>query len=209
MPDPGTITRILQEASSGERAALDRIVPLLYDELGRLARLQLRRAANGGELDTRGLIHEAYLRMVDLTGVSWSDRAHFFAYAGRAMRSVLLDAARRQARRKRGGGVVAVTLGDGYGPATGADREAVEVLELEEALRWLERVEPRLCRVVECRFFAGLSDPETAEVLGVSPRTIRRDWVRAKLYLLDRLSAPAGDASAAGGPREGARGGSP
>ena len=188
MEHPGTVTQILLEASGGGREALDRLIPLLYEELGRLARAHLRRSG-AGELDTQALLHEAYLRLVDRTQVSWIDRAHFFAYAGRAMRSVLVDQARRGGRLKRGGGAAVVTLRD---PPAALSGEADELLALEEALCHLESRDPRLARVVECRFFAGMSEAETAGALGVSGRTVRRDWLRARGFLLAELAPDSG-----------------
>lgn len=185
MSNAGTVTRILHEARSGHRDVVDRLVPILYDELGRIAHAQLRRAAGGMTLDTGALIHEAYLRLVDQKGAVWSDRVHFFAYAARAMRSVVLDYARRQQRAKRGGGAMPITLRE---HDVVVAREADTLIALEAALARLEAVEPRLARIVECRFYGGMSEEETAVSVGVSDRTVRRDWLKAKAWLADALA---------------------
>lgn len=187
---PGTVTRILKEAAGGHgRDALDRLLPLLYEELGRLARSHLQRAGREGELDTRALVHEAYLRMLAPAQVSWVDRAHFFAYASRAMRSLLVDRARRRARLKRGAGEWVHTLEEHHGVAV---RENDDLLALDEALVLLQARDPRLVRVVECRFFAGLAEAETAAALGVSERTVRRDWLKARAFLQEALGVAEG-----------------
>lgn len=184
MVDVGTVTRILHEARSGDREVVDRIVPLLYEELGRIARSQRRRAPRADQLDTGTVLHEAYLRLVDQTSAIWEDRVHFLAYASTAMRTVLLDHARRQSRAKRGGDAVRVTLRDDDVVVT---RQAETLIALDDALTRLAEEEPRLARIVECRFYGGMSEKETAAAVGVTGRTVRRDWLKAKAWLQDVL----------------------
>ncbi len=185
MPDIGTVTRILHDARAGDREVVDQIVPLLYDELSRIARAQRRRSPRAEALDTGSVLHEAYLRLVDQTSAVWEDRVHFLAYASRAMRSVLLDHARRHSRLKRGGDAVRVTLQDDDAVVT---REAETIIAVDDALTRLAEEEPRLARVVECRFYGGMSEKETAAAVGVTGRTVRRDWLKAKAWLQDALA---------------------
>ena len=139
-------------------------------------------------IDTTGLVHEAYLKLVDQTRAEYRDRSHFFAVAARAMRQILVDEARRRSAGKRGGGVAAVTLEEDRHGGVSADADFL--LSLEEALQSLGRLDPRLPRVVECRFFAGLSEEETADALGISTRTVQRDWMRAKAWLREEMGPP-------------------
>lgn len=184
MSDVGTVTRILKDARTGDRDVTDRIVPLLYDELRRIARAQRRHSPRGEVLDTGSVLHEAYLKLVDQTGAVWEDRVHFLAYASTAMRSVLLDHARRQSRVKRGGDQVRVTLQDDDAVVT---READTLIAVDEALTRLADEEPRLARVVECRFYGGMTEGETGAALGITDRTVRRDWLKAKAWLQEAL----------------------
>lgn len=188
MQDPGTITVILQEAHAGSREAVDRLFPLLYDELRRLARHHLRGPSGDRTLNTTALINEAYLRMVDQTRADWADRAHFFAYASRAMRSVLVDYARRRNAGKRGGGAVHLSLD---GREIPVEAQADLLVAMDEALTRLGQLNERLDRIVECRFFGGMTEGETAEVLGISDRTVRRDWLKAKAWLYSDLAGQA------------------
>ena len=167
----------------GSPASLDAIIPLLYDELRALARSQLRREGNAHSLATTGLVHEAYVKLAASTGVGRRGRAYFFGAAARAMRQVLVEQARRRQAAKRGGGERPVTL-DTRAQAPKRDDVSADILDLERALAELEASHPRLARVVECRFFGGLSVGETAEALGVSARTVKYDWAlaRARLY---------------------------
>ena len=187
------VTDLLAAWRRGESDALDRLLPLVYDELRRVASRQLGREATGHTLDTTALVHETYLRIVDQNRVEWADRAHFFAIAARAMRRVLLDHARRHHARKRGGGILPSTLEElTPGGSTGdadADDRAETLIALDEALDELTTVDARLSRVVECRFFGGLTEEETAEALGVTARTVRRDWVKAKAWLAQAMGA--------------------
>ncbi|MGE3276671.1 MAG: sigma-70 family RNA polymerase sigma factor [Vicinamibacterales bacterium] len=183
---PDDITQLLIAHRGGQSGALDRLVPLVYDDLRRLARGQLRRVAPGQSLDTTGLVHEAYLRLVDQSRAAWNDRGHFFAVSAIAMRQIVVDHARRRARLKRGGDQVEVPLDEARDAALG---EAARVLEVDLALTRLAETAPRLARVVECRYFAGLSEEETAEALGVSLRTAQREWYKARAWLRAELGA--------------------
>ena len=179
---PGEVTRLLEAAVAGDSGALDRLVPLMYEDLRRVARRQLDREGGGHTLQTTALIHEAYLKLAGGGNVGATSRAHFLAIAARAMRQVLVDYARRRKAAKRGGGVISVTLGDEAQPA---DASAEDLLALNEAL---EQLDPRQRQVIECRFFGGMEEKDIAEALGVSERTVRRDWVKARAWLHQALS---------------------
>lgn len=185
MEPTDTVTAILKQARSGSREALDRLFPLLYTELRAIASRQLRGSPADGTLRTTALINEAYLRMVDQKEVDLVDRSHFFAYASRVMRSALVDHARRVGTMKRGGDLVRLSLEDRDLPV---EAQAEFVLALDEALTRLAEVADRACRVVECRYFGGLTEQETADALGVTDRTVRRDWLKAKAYLYEALA---------------------
>lgn len=163
---------------------LDELVPLIFDELRAMARRQLSRERERYTLQTTELVHEAYLRLVGDAGVTRQGRAYFYGAAARAMRQVLVDAARRRNAAKRGSGTVALSLDEGTGEV---DAYAHELLDLDDALRALERRNPRYARVVECRFFGGMSVEDTADALGVSPRTVKSDWALARAWLYDAL----------------------
>jgi RNA polymerase sigma factor (TIGR02999 family) len=165
---------------------VDELVPLVYDELRAMAHRQLVGERRAVTLDTTGLVHEAYLRLVDETRVPDGNRAYFFGAAARAMRRVLVDAARRRNRLKRGGGEEPLDLDT---VRVTADRFAAEILDLEEALERLSALYPRQARVVECRFFGGLNVEETAAALDLAPRTVKRDWVLARTWLYRALRA--------------------
>jgi RNA polymerase sigma factor (TIGR02999 family) len=166
--------------------AIDHLFPVVYDELRRVAHRQLRNEATGHTLGTTALVHEVYLRLASQRDTPFTDRNHFLALAAHAMRHVLVDCARRFRGARRGGGQVPMELDDAMAAAVA---RADEMLELDEALSRLSEAEPRLAQVVECRFFAGLSEEETAGVLGVTSRTVRRDWVRAKDWLYRALES--------------------
>jgi RNA polymerase sigma factor (TIGR02999 family) len=183
--DPGPVTDLLLQLRSGDAAALDRLFPLVYEDLRRVAHRQLSGEREEHTLGTTGLVHEAYLRLVDQTRVEYRDRKHFFALASRAMRQVLVDYARRYRAQKRGGKWRPMTLDEEALPSS---ERAETVLALDDALSRLADLDARLSQVVECRFFGGLSEDETAEVVGVDPRTVRRDWVKAKKWLSRELS---------------------
>jgi RNA polymerase sigma-70 factor, ECF subfamily len=178
---PGEVTRLLEAAEAGDSGALDRLLPLLYEDLRRVAHRQLDREGGGHTLQTTALIHEAYLKLAGVGSVSATNRAHFLAIAARAMRQVLVDYARRRKAAKRGGGIISVTLGDEPQPA---DTSAEDLLALDEAL---EQLDPRQRQVIECRFFGGMEEKDIAAVLGVSERTVRRDWVKARAWLYQSL----------------------
>lgn len=180
------VTALLRQMSSGSGEALDAIIPLVYRELRSIARRHLRREDAGHTLNTTALVHEAYLRLVDVRQVEWRDRLHFFAMASRMMRRVLINYARQRKRTKRGGGGVLIPLQEAHLPI---HEHLDELLALDEALTRLEAVDERRCRVVECRFFAGLDIEETAEALDVSPGTVKRDWRLARMWLNRQLSA--------------------
>jgi RNA polymerase sigma factor (TIGR02999 family) len=172
----GEVTLLLQEARTGGRAALDRVLPLLYDDLRRLARRQLARERGARVIQPTTLVHEAYLKLAGNPPRA-ADRAHLLAIAAHSMRQVLVDQARERHAKKRGPGWIATTLTDGV---RSADLDPAALIALDDALA---RLEPRLREVVECRFFGGLDDDEIAEALGVSARTVRRDWVKARAWL--------------------------
>jgi RNA polymerase sigma factor (TIGR02999 family) len=183
------ITELLLAWRAGDRDALDRLFPLVYEELRQIAHRRLGREREGHTLGTTALVNEAYLKLVDQTRAQWADRAQFFAVAARAMRRILVDYARRHHALKRGGAPVQVNLDDeALGDAAlVADQRADTLLALDDALTRLAELDERLARVVECRFFGGFTEEETAEVLGVTPRTVRRDWVKAKGWLYQTL----------------------
>jgi len=178
------ITQVLLAARSGDREALDHAYGAVYDELRRIARSQLRRQA-GGTLDTTALVHEAYLKLVDAERVGATDRAHFFALAARAMRQILVDAFRKRSAAKRGGADTPLPLEDDLVPAP---ERGEQILALDGALHGLADVDPRLARVVELKFFGGMQYDEIATVLDLSPRTARRDWLKAKGWLATALA---------------------
>lgn len=194
MPASSEVTQLLSDWSGGDGTAFDKLVAIVYDDLRVIAHNHLARERADHTLNTHGLVHESYLNLVDGNRDGWRDRGHFFAVASKAMRHVLIDHARRKKAEKRGGGRVAVTLEEHIGATT---MEMDRLLAIEEALTDLERHDPRLARVVECRFFAGLDAPETAQALNTSSRTVERDWARARAYLkraLDDAPDPTGGA---------------
>jgi RNA polymerase sigma factor (TIGR02999 family) len=180
---PVSITQILQQAATGDRGALDCLIPLLYEDLRRIAHRQLGRLRPGQTLNTTGLVSEAYLRLAG-RDAGYADRAHFFAVSATAMRQILVDHSRRRGARKRGGGMVPVTLDESV---LAADAEAEQVLAVEQALSRLTELDPRLVQVVECRVFAGYTEEETAEALGLSLRSTQRYWSRARAWLKEEL----------------------
>jgi len=185
-PSPAEVTRLLVAWRGGDAGALDRLLPLVYAELRRVAHRYMRDERPNHPLQTTALVHEAYLRLIDVTRVDWQSRNHFFAVSARLMRRILVEAARRRNADKRGGDASHVALDEAFVPA--ADRGA-DLLALDEALEHLAALAPRKARVVELRYFAGLSVKETADVLGVSVETVMRDWRMAKLWLQRDLSS--------------------
>ena len=179
------VTGLLIKWRRGDRSALDALIPLVYRELRHIASARLRGERAGASLQTTALVHETYLRFADLHRLALENRIHFFAVAARLMRQILVDDARRVRAEKRGGGMTLITLD---GTSLSVLPNIVDVLALEEALEELTMLEERLCRVVELKFFAGLTIDETAEALDVSRATVERDWAVAKAWLYDRLA---------------------
>lgn len=184
------ITRLLLAWNEGHADVLDRLMPLVYDELRRIARRQMRRERAGHTLQTTALIHEAYVRLIDAHAVSWQGRAHFFGLAAQAMRRILVDFARERDAQKRGGAAQQVSLDEVMTVTPGLDEDFVA---LDEALRALADADERKCRVVEMRFFAGLTEQEIAAVLNLSEETVRRDWRLAKAWLRRYLTGGEAD----------------
>ena len=175
------VTQLLAAWGKGDKSALDRLLPLVHAELRRIARSQMRQERDGHTLQATALVNEAYLRLAGQQGFELQNRAHFFAVCAQVMRHVLIDHARAHARDKRGGGAVHVPLDEA---AALAGQPPEHFLALDEALHFLENVDPQKGRIVELRYFGGLSIEETAEVLNISPRTVRREWQRSKAWLL-------------------------
>lgn len=187
MTQPSTheVTELLIEWSNGDKAALDKLMPLIHEELRRLAHYYMSHERPGHTLQTTALVNEAYLRLVNREGVHWQNRAHFFAIAAQVMRTILVDHARSHAYAKRGGGAHKIELDE----AMIVSRErAAEVVALDEALKELANFDPQQSRIVELRFFGGLTIEETAEVLDLSPATIKREWSTARAWLYRELS---------------------
>ena len=174
------ITHLLKEWSDGDQRALDRLTPLVYEELRQQAARYLRRERAGHSLQATALIHEAFLRLIDVKDVRWQNRAHFFAIAANLMRRILVDHARRRDAEKRGGSQILLTLDDAFAAAEQPD---VDLLAIDEALNRLAIIDAQQARVVELRFFSGLTVEETAAALGVSPKTVKRDWSVARAWL--------------------------
>ena len=179
------VTQILHDWSGGDARAPERLMPFVYDELRRLARAFLAREREGHTLQPTALVNEAYLRLIDQTRVDWQNRAHFYGIASRMMRRVLIDHARAHATDKRGGRAVRLSLEDVELPA---EQRAAGLVALDEALERLGQMDERKSRVVEMRFFGGMSDEEIAGALGVTTRTVLRDWKKARLWLYRELS---------------------
>jgi RNA polymerase sigma factor (TIGR02999 family) len=179
------VSQLLADWAARDPTALDRLVPMVYGELRRLAHHYMRGERGDHTLQTTALVNEVYVRLAGIKGLQWRDRAHFFAMAGTLMRRVLVDYARRQNRDKRGGGVT-VTSAEGHAVTPAP---SVDIIALDEALERLAAVDSQQCRVVELRFFGGLSIEETAEALGISPATVKRDWTTARAWLHHELTA--------------------
>ena len=178
------VAQLLADWAAHDPAAVDRLVPLVYNELRRLAHYHMNGERAGHTLQTTALVNEVYLRLAGIKGLQWRDRAHFFAMAGTLMRRVLVDYARRQRRDKRGGGVSVISL-DGHAVTSAS---SIDIEALDDALQRLGVVDPQQCRIVELRFFGGLSIEETAEAIGISPATVKRDWTTAKAWLHHELT---------------------
>jgi RNA polymerase sigma factor (TIGR02999 family) len=185
---PGQFTQLLISWRNGDKAALDQMTPVLYDELRRLARHFLAAERSDHTLQPTALVHEAYLRLVDQHAVDWQNRAHFLGVAANMMRRILINHARANQAAKREGYTQAIALEDALGVFTNPQ---VDLLELHRALQQLAEIDPQQGRVVELRYFGGLTIEETAEVMGISPATVKREWGTAKLWLLQKIEGPA------------------
>lgn len=181
----GDITRLVSQWSDGDEAAFDRLIDLVYDDLRRLAHHHLELGARDEVLNTTVLVHEAYLRLAKVEEGDWEGRAQFFAFCSKAMRRILIDFARRRQAQKRGGTRVRVPL---HEDTASVDADVSEILAVEDALQRLEQRNERMSRIVECRFYGGMSVPETAEALKTSTRTVEREWARARAYLYQALA---------------------
>lgn len=193
MPNASTleVTQLLADWAKGDKSALDRLLPLVHAELRQIARRQMSQERPGHTLQATALVNEAYVKLAGQQhGFEWQNRAHFFAVCAQVMRHILIDHARAHARDKRGGGAIQVSLNDAA--AIAAD-QAGHLLALDEALTFLERLDPRKSRIVELRYFGGLTIEETADVLDISPRTARREWQRAKAWLYRMISEGTSD----------------
>jgi len=188
-PPYGEVSGLLLAWSEGDRGALDQLIPVVYDELRRLARRYMNRERPGHSLQTTALVNEAYMRLVDYKGMQWQNRAHFFAVSAKLMRRILVEHARRH-NLKRGGGLRRVSLEQ---TAMVGGGQAANLVALDDAMNALARLDPRKVQVVEMRFFGGLSVEETAEVLKVSPVTVMRDWSTARAWLYRELTGGTGD----------------
>ena len=184
-----SVTQLLRDWSDGNRQALDQLIPLVHDELRRQAARYLRRERPGHTLQTSALINEAYIRLVDQREVRWQNRAHFFGIAAQMMRRILVEHARARHRLKRGGSMVALPLDEAR---AAAEEQGVDVVAIDQALTRLSAIDPQQGRIVELRYFSGLSIEETAEVIGISPATVKRDWRMAKAWLRRELGGGEG-----------------
>ncbi len=185
-PSPEVITSLIERVTAGEEQALSELLPIVYQELRKLSRRYLRRESNRQTLQTTALVHEAYLRLLGDQNLQWKDRAHFLGIAARSMRQILVERARARHAQKRGGVQEAVTLED---KMLGQDQNSIDLLVLDEALKALAELDPRQAEVVELRFFAGLTVEETAEVMGISPATVKRWWTLSKAWLRREMSS--------------------
>ena len=184
LPATKEVTRLLIDWGNGDQAALDELMPLVYDELRRLASRYMRREGQGHTLQTSALVNEAYMRLVDQKSVHWQNRAHFFGVAAQLMRRILVDHARSRSRAKRGGGAQMVSLAD----QAVVSKEVAEVIALDDALKNLAEMDARKSQIVEMKFFGGLTTEEVAEVLKVTPRTVEREWRKARAWLNRAIS---------------------
>src|SRR5580692_6513584 len=182
---PGEVTRLLLELKQGNKEAEGNLIPLVYNELRRIAAIHLRREAPNHSLQPTALVHEAYLRLIGLKEIDWQSRSHFFAVSATVMRRILVDHARAGNARKRGNGWDAVSLNEAILPSP---QRAPEILALDEALNRLASLDERQSKIVELRFFAGMNEEEAGNVLGISARTVKRDWRIAKAWLFKELS---------------------
>lgn len=184
--DTARITQLLEAHASGENNALDKLMPLVYEEMQEMAHRRLLGERAGHTLSTTALVHEAYLKLVDFNRINWQNRSHFFGIASQVMRNILVDYAVKRQAQKRGGKQQRVTLGEADAVA---EMNIHDLLSLHDALKRLEEIDERQVRVVECRFFGGLTIEETAEALGISTPTVSRDWKMARAWLNRELRA--------------------
>jgi RNA polymerase sigma factor (TIGR02999 family) len=187
---PQEVTHLLADWGKGDRSALDKLFPLVHDELRRIARRQMNQERPDHTLQATALVNEAYLKLAGHEVFDLHDRAHFFAICAQVMRHVLIDHARAHTRDKRGGGAIQVSLNDAAAPIA---EQAEHLIALDDALRYLERVDPQKSKIVELRYFGGLSIDETSEVLNISARTVRREWQRSKAWLYRMISEGTAD----------------
>jgi RNA polymerase sigma factor (TIGR02999 family) len=185
---PTSVTQLLVRARDGDSSALAEVFPLIYDELRRLAKAQLQREPDGHTLSPTALVHEAYIRLIDYSRMEWNGRSHFLAVAATAMRRILVDHARGHRSAKRGGALKRVPI---ESVELGIEDRADLLIAVDEALVRLKDVDPRQAKVVECRFFGGMTEDETAEALGIGVRTAKRDWAKAKVWLHREIAADA------------------
>lgn len=186
-PDAGEITRLLHAHHHGDREAFDRLIPIVYARMRRIASGQLARLGRRSSLETTSLVHEAYMQLVDETAVDWQDRSHFYAICARAMRRIVVDDARQRMARKRGAGERPMTLTEDI---VGEKPQAELILAVDRAMDRLATFNVRLSRIVECRVFAGMTDDETARALDTPLRTVQREWSRARAWLRTELEGP-------------------
>lgn len=199
MSENAEVTQLLTALTRGDDGAASKLIPAVYDELRRLAGSYMRRERSDHTLQATALVHEAYLKLIEQKAVNWQSRAHFFGIAAQLMRRILIDHARGHTRQKRGGEQKKVSLDEAY---IFTEKQADELLAVNDSLDRLEKIDPRQARVVEMRFFGGLSVEEAAEVLGVSPKTVKRDWSVAKAWLYADLKERYGIDAAAMGERQ-------
>jgi RNA polymerase sigma factor (TIGR02999 family) len=179
------VTRLLRDWSNGDQSALEQLTPLVYSELRRLAARYLRKERSDHTLQSTALVHEAFIRLVDQRDVKWQNRAHFFGVAAQMIRRILVDHARGRQASKRGSGAPRLSLDEALATP---ERKDLDLIALDDALNSLGKIDPQQARIVELRFFTGLTVEETAEVLGISPATVKRDWVTAKAWLYRDIS---------------------
>ncbi len=188
-PSSSEVTKYLQAWNQGDEAALEKLMPIVYNELRKLARSYMRRERSGHTLQATALVHEAFLRLIDQNAVTWQNRAHFFGIAAQMMKRILVNHEVSRRAAKRSGGAEKVTLEQAKGIESQQD---LDIIQLNEALQELESMDSRQCRIVELRFFSGLTLEETAEVMNLSLATVKRDWSTAKLWLRQRISKGTG-----------------
>lgn len=189
MADSHHVTQLLLAWRGGDPGAMDELMPLVYDELRRRASAYVRREHSGDALHPAALVNETFMRLVDHDRIQWNDRTHFFAFSARLMRQILIDHARRRKATKRGGGLARVTFDDGVGFSTGV---GLDIMALDQAMHKLLEVSPRQAQIVELKFFGGLSVPEIAEALEISPATVKREWAAAREFMLGALTSTPG-----------------